>query len=173
MTSASPQLPELRIQTRPATLADTPVAWLIKRASHQDAVERQFGAWDDELQEKLFTQEWNPRQSQMITCDGTVCGWWSLVDQDDAVSIAFIGLLPRYCGQGTGSRLVRKAQEHAAQRGVPLRLTVLKQNRAAELYRRLGFAQTGQSETHLSMTWELSQPDADHLADVPCRQHDG
>jgi ribosomal protein S18 acetylase RimI-like enzyme len=44
--------------------------------------------------------------------------------------------------------------EEARARGVPVRLRVLKVNaRARAFYERLGFVQTGETETHTLMEW--------------------
>ncbi len=41
--------------------------------------------------------------------------------------------------------------------GAPTRLQVLKENKAAELYRRMGFKQIGETETHFEMEYNPSE----------------
>ena len=64
-----------------------------------------------------------------------------------------IQLLPAYQGKGFGSNLVRELIDDARTKCLPLRLRVLKQNHARELYLRLGFVETSEIETHYYMEW--------------------
>ena len=60
-------------------------------------------------------------------------------------------LLPAEQRQGLGSVLVREVIARGVALGLPVRLRVFKTNPAHELYRRLGFAVVGETETHLLM----------------------
>ena len=49
--------------------------------------------------------------------------------------------------------LIRDLQSEAERQGLPLNLQVLQGNPARRLYERLGFAATGETETHIMMSW--------------------
>lgn len=59
-------------------------------------------------------------------------------------------------GRGIGTELLRLLLQQAAGANKPLRLQVLKGNRAAQLYQRLGFTKTGESDTHEQFEWRLA-----------------
>jgi ribosomal protein S18 acetylase RimI-like enzyme len=71
---------------------------------------------------------------------------WQLID---------IGLMPDHRGHGLGTDLLRAVQAACAEAGAEtLGLHVETGNRARGLYARLGFAETGDSGTHIEMTWK-------------------
>ncbi len=58
-------------------------------------------------------------------------------------------LLPEYQSKGIGRECMLRVIEEARRLGLPVRLRVLKVNpRALAFYERLGFARTGETETH-------------------------
>ena len=61
-------------------------------------------------------------------------------------------------GTGMGTALLKDLLAEAERAGKPVRLQVLKTNRAIRLYARLGFAITGESPTHLQMEWRPGPP---------------
>lgn len=73
---------------------------------------------------------------------------WRIVD---------IALLPSLRGQGVGLAVLETILEAAAGAGAAhVNLQVEATNRARALYRRLGFAETGESGLHVAMTWTVS-----------------
>jgi ribosomal protein S18 acetylase RimI-like enzyme len=64
-----------------------------------------------------------------------------------------IALLPEHRNQGIGTTLIQKLSTEAAAAGQPLRLSVVKGQRAVHLYQRLGFAKTGESDWRDLMEW--------------------
>jgi ribosomal protein S18 acetylase RimI-like enzyme len=64
-----------------------------------------------------------------------------------------IALLPQFRNAGTGSALLQIILGEAAAAGQPVRLKVLKGNRAESFYHRLGFTKTGETEMHFEMEW--------------------
>ena len=69
-----------------------------------------------------------------------------------------ITLLAQRRGAGLGSRLIRGLLDEAGQRGLPVRLSVVSNNRARSLYERLGFClvdpQPGDDGVYLAMEWK-------------------
>ena len=140
---------------RPCTPADEPFARRVHREAYMDVVTRQFGEWDDERQRGFFDAKWDPSLYQAIVVGGAGVGVTRYRFEPDHLSLDEIQLLPAAQGAGVGSAIIRDLQEQAQHRGLPLRLQVLKQNRARELYERLGFAQTGETEQHYQMEWRF------------------
>jgi len=58
---------------------------------------------------------------------------------------------------GIGTELLRRLQKEAMRLGVPVRLRVLKKNKALQLYERLDFAVTGETDTHMLKDWAASK----------------
>jgi ribosomal protein S18 acetylase RimI-like enzyme len=72
---------------------------------------------------------------------------------EQEICLADMALLPEICGRGIGTRLVQAVQAEARQAQKTVRLHVLKGNRAARLYERLGFRLTADCGIHDEMTW--------------------
>ncbi len=149
------------LERRPATSSDTEFARTTHHAAYRDVVSRQFGAWDEALQDRLFEEKWRPNQFEIVLRDGNPCGFLSIEDRPDHISVSEIVIAPQFQRRGIGSRLFNKEMQRGREAKSPLRLQVLRENRAIELYRRLGFKECGTTETHICMIWE------------DCEQHAG
>jgi GNAT superfamily N-acetyltransferase len=77
---------------------------------------------------------------------------------DQETLLVDIALLPEFQGRGVGGVLVEALIEEARAAAKTLRVSVLKGNRAAVFYRRLGFVQTGESGFYDLWAW---RPPAD------------
>ena len=149
------------IERRPATLRDTEFVRISHHEAYRDVVLRQFGAWDEALQDRLFEEKWIPDQFEIVFCDGSPCGFFSVEDHPDHIYVGEIVIAPQFQGRGIGSRLLNEQLQRGRETKSPLRLQVLRENRAIELYRRFGFKECGTTETHICMIWE------------DCEQHAG
>lgn len=149
------------LERRPATSSDTEFARTSHHAAYRDVVLRQFGVWDEALQDRLFEEKWIPDKFEIILCDGNPCGFLSIEDRPDHISVSEIVIASQFQGRGIGSRLFNKEMQRGRETKSPLRLQVLRENRAIELYRRLGFKECDTTETHIRMIWE------------DCEQHAG
>ena len=72
---------------------------------------------------------------------------------EQEIRVADMALLPEFRSRGIGTRLVQAVQAEARQAQKPVLLHVLKGNRAARLYERLGFQPTADCGLHAEMTW--------------------
>jgi ribosomal protein S18 acetylase RimI-like enzyme len=68
-----------------------------------------------------------------------------------------IALLPEFRGSGIGSELIGMLISEAARTKSPLRLSVLRGNRAAHLYEQLGFVAKGGDALYCEMEWAAAQ----------------
>ena len=143
----------MEISRRPATEADRELARRVHHQAYQEAVERQFGRWVVAEQDRFFDRGWADARHEIVLCDGEPCGYVCIEDRADDIHVRELVILPEFQGRGIGSALLGEAIARARGRGVPVRLGTFHHNRAAELYRRLGFQETGRTPTHILMEW--------------------
>ncbi len=141
----------IRWQLRPVTADDRAAVQRLHRGCYHDVVAAQFGAWDDAVQDVFFEKRWAPERYRMVLLDGAVVGAVSAEQRPDCVYVLDIMIDPAFQNRGLGSSVIEHLAHEAATRGLPLRLQVLLKNRAAALYRRLGFCETGRTATHVLM----------------------
>jgi ribosomal protein S18 acetylase RimI-like enzyme len=142
---------ETIISKRTATESDTDFVHQTECISYKDVVVRQFGSWDDEKHNELFNKTWKPEKYEILSSNGTDCGFISIERNKEYIFIHEIVLLPEFQGKGIGSSLVKEIIQEASLKNIPVRLQVLKENQAQHLYRKLGFKDTGVTDTHFKM----------------------
>lgn len=71
----------------------------------------------------------------------------------EEIRVVDIALLPPHRNRGIGTLLIRRVCAEAAGAGIPVRLSVLKNNRAARWYERLGFHKIGEAGFHDELEW--------------------
>lgn len=113
----------------------------------RDYVGQTWGSWDEDEQRGFWRDHWFPGR-EVIEVDGEMAGFLDVEDREDHVWVGNIELHPRFQGQGIGTAILRDIQRDAGKRGLGVRLQVLKVNPARQLYERLGFEVTGDTETH-------------------------
>ncbi|MEY4669569.1 MAG: hypothetical protein RL518_2268 [Pseudomonadota bacterium] len=123
----------------------------VHHSAYRDVVIRQFGSWDESVQDGFFREGLNRAPHKIVELDGIPIGVVSTEIKPDCLYLSEIQLLPEYQGRGIGSLILKEQMELAKSLNLPLRLVVLRENRAQELYRRLGFVTTGTTETHVKM----------------------
>lgn len=80
-------------------------------------------------------------------------GATQFANNDDHVKLVQIQVHPDFQNQGIGADVITALKEKAQQSHKPLRLTVLKTNRAKGLYEKLGFQQYGEDDLEYWMEW--------------------
>ena len=143
----------MELTTRPADESDTSFAREVHHRAYREVVERQFGSWVDEQQDRFFESNWAGSTFEIVVCDGRPCGYVCIEDRDDDIHVREIAVAPEYQGQGIGSAILRDVMERARTRRVPVRLGTLHKNRALGLYRKLGFQEVGRTATHVLLEW--------------------
>jgi ribosomal protein S18 acetylase RimI-like enzyme len=143
------RMPLVGYTLRSASAADEDLARRAHHLGYREVVERQFGSWDEAAQDRFFAGDWSRGGFQIVECDGEPCGYIAVDVTPDAVSIREIVLLPTHQGRGIGTALLTGAIELATSQSVPVQLGALRENRAAALYRRLGFREVGRDATHV------------------------
>ena len=141
----------MNITLRKATEDDEAFVRTCHHTAYHDVVVEQFGEWDEERQEQYFEQKWNPEEIDLVMYGASSAGYLIVETHVDYMFLSEIVLLPDFQKQGIGTKLMKDQIAHAVSLGLPLRLRVLKANRAITLYERLGFREYGETETHIQM----------------------
>lgn len=121
----------------------------------------QFG-WNAAQQEAFLRMQFNAQQQwyemaypgadhQIILVDGKPVGRILVFREAGAYRLVDIALLPEYRSRGMGTQLLRDLITKSQNERVPLRLQVLKTNRARQLYQRLGFQEIGDDGMYSQM----------------------
>jgi ribosomal protein S18 acetylase RimI-like enzyme len=138
-------------ELRPAGESDRDLLWRIQSTSLRPPVEATWG-WDESFQRRYFEEHYGTVPVQIVQVDGRDAGMLSYQVRPDHVFLRTVALLPEYHGKGIGTELIRAVMAEAAGLGVPVRLQVLKPNRARALYERLGFRTYAETGTHFQMS---------------------
>jgi GNAT superfamily N-acetyltransferase len=143
-----------RYLLRDAQLSDLDFMYEVKREGMRSYVEATWGPWDDAAQRARFQNLFLPSADRVVVVDGRDVGTLSVEWSCDPVALAGIYLLAEVRGRGLGTAILEDVLVRARAMGRGVALRVLKANpRARALYDRLGFLGSGETETHVAMTW--------------------
>ena len=118
----------------------------LNRACYEDVVGRQFGPWDEELQNNSFELKWPENNFRKIFIDDELVGGIWVDDGPEFIQLREVQIHPDFQGQGIGTKIVQMEIDNARSQGKRLQLRVLFENRAVKLYERLGFRIIDQNE---------------------------
>ncbi len=144
----------MEVKLRTATVDDKVFLFDLARTVYKKLVIEQFGKWDENSQRNYFEKKWEKANYQIIEKDDQRIGTLWVTTEKDHIQLNEIQLLPKFQRQGIGSALVRKQLEKAQQQSKPMRLRLLKKNKAVNFYERLGFVVYDQTDAHFLMTTE-------------------
>jgi predicted N-acetyltransferase YhbS len=143
----------MAIRLRPSADGDYDFLWWLHGATMRTYVDAIWG-WDESLQRHYFQEHFDPACTEVIEREGEAVGCISVERREECLCLGLIEIAPDFQGQGMGTDLIRDLQDEARGRGVPLKLRVLQGNPARRLYERLGFVAAGETETHITMSWQ-------------------
>ena len=146
---ATPTIASVQRTRRSADASDTEFARDAHHRAYRDVVERQFGSWNREQQDGFFDRNWAGGGFQVLLYDNMPCGYVAVEQRKDDVYVRELVILPEFQNQGIGSAVLAEVFDLANSLEVPVRLQVLRENRARLLYERLGFTETGRTSTHI------------------------
>lgn len=146
------------LNLRPIRPSDRDSLYEIHKAAMHPYVDSVWG-WDEDVQREFWKRTAHDGV-QVIEWKGESAGYLDLQWHPDHADIVNIVLAPVFQGRGIGEAIITGIAAEARQRNMDVRLQVLKVNpRAHALYRRLGFEDTGETETHTLMTRPSTQGD--------------
>lgn len=138
----------MNIQTRPASKSDYDWLYQLHCEAYHDVITRQFGYWDADEELGFFKAVWESQALAVLIADETPVGIFLLNEYNDHLWLDELQIAAKYQNNGIGSQVVQTLLIKARKLGLPLRLRVLRENRAYKLYQRLGFYPIGDTEHH-------------------------
>lgn len=140
----------MRISLRSTSPEDREFLWNLHRDTMREYVEEVWG-WDEAWQRERFLERFDPDERRIVELDGVSVGAIQVDRQADHIFLKNLHITPSHQNRGVGTQLIESLIEEADEREVPLRLQVLKVNPSRRLYERLGFIETGATETHVHL----------------------
>jgi ribosomal protein S18 acetylase RimI-like enzyme len=159
----------MRYALRLATEADYDFLYALHEATMRPTVSQIWG-WDDARQSALFRERFDPATRQVIVIDGRDVGVLEVEERPVEVFLANIEIAPEQQNRGLGAAIITDILHDAHARRLPVTLQVNRVNPARWLYERLGFVETGRTETHYLMRADAPAPGSrTRSQDSPCR----
>jgi len=119
--------------------------------------------WPPEMRSSFLTIQFKASQGlrrafpnaefQVVLLDGVKAGRLVVNRTSECLQVLDMALMPAQRNAGVGAALMQRIFGEAAATSKPVRLQVLKGNRALRLYERLGFVQSGETDTHWELEW--------------------
>ncbi|MNG24743.1 Acetyltransferase (GNAT) family protein [compost metagenome] len=106
------------------------------------------------MQQRSYTMHYPESRLFTVSIQGAPAGKLHVADNEEAVMLVDIALLPQYQGQGLGTGLIRGLQRYVRDACKPLRLTANAGSRASRLYEKLGFRILEANEVVIRMEWQ-------------------
>lgn len=123
-----------------------------KKICYKKYVEENFGEWNDKIQYEMLNKFLNETKDKVkiIMVDGNKAGFTNgeIID-DNNYEQGNICILPKYQNKGIGTSILKNTISNNKNRNIVLK--VFKQNRAQELYKRLGFEIFDETKSHYKM----------------------
>lgn len=136
-----------------AAEADYETVRAIHHVAYRDMVIRQYGAWQDDVQDEFFRKTWLRQPHHLVCVDGEVRGYCCIHEDDRSIRIREFAVLPDHQRQGIGSGVLERLIERATLARKEMKLNVMKTNESARrLYEHAGFIVLGENVTHLFMS---------------------
>ncbi|MEM9908317.1 MAG: GNAT family N-acetyltransferase [Cyanobacteria bacterium P01_D01_bin.44] len=141
----------MNYETRPATEADYPFCYELTKQNMFDLFTRHWGGWVS----SAFRNDFNAKNTEIITLDGQRVGYFSLKENDNEFHLDNIQLSPNLHGKGIGTAILENILHNKASK--PILLTTFLDNPAIRLYERLGFTVTDQDGETVHMVRDMQQ----------------
>lgn len=118
-------------------------------------VEETWG-WQEEVQLRGMREDFDNSLFEIVCLNEQDIGVISVIDRGNELFLNYIGILPIFQKQGSGTQLLREILTQAAERGIPVKLNAMRVNPVKALYDRLGFKVIGSDEDRYFMEWKSS-----------------
>lgn len=106
-----------------------------------------------DLQRQHYRSYYPNADFLVIQLEERLAGRWYVQRDGECFRLIEVSLLPEYRGLGIGTHLLQTLQTEAAAAGKPIQLHVITNNRAHNLYARLGFRLCEDRGIHLLLEW--------------------
>ena len=142
----------LEYTTRDYNENDYQFVYDVKKLVYQKYVEANWGEWNEEKQLEMFEEFMNEHSKdiKIIVVNNIRAGFFhgNILDEK-TYEQRNICLLPEFQGKGIGSKILKSIIDFYKDKDIILRC--FKQNPAINLYKRLGFEVSGETEYHYLM----------------------
>lgn len=139
----------LEVTLRAATPADEPFLFDLRRATMDEHLARAGEPTDECAHWERLRYRYD---DAYIVCSGSErLGLFKCIRDADEWTIVQIQILPTHQGRGIAAHLLGEFLRQADGAGVPVKLSVLRGNRAFSLYQRFGFRVVDSTDTSLQM----------------------
>ena len=138
----------------PIDIVDFAFRWSVFDATIRPYIETLFEVPADQIEEMVRSNLAGSGNHAAIVVDGERSGVVQIEETGERISLHQIEILPEYQGQGIGTAIVQSLLDRANATGKPVHLSVFHRNTSARnLYARLGFTVTSESERDVQMTY--------------------
>lgn len=134
-----------------STRAEEMAAWGLEAAQQEMFLELQFSA-----QRRHYEMAYAEADHRVVLFDGKPAGRLLVFRSELEIILVDIALLPEHRNRGIGAALIDELLGEAERSSKPVRLHVVKENRARRLYERLGFEIIQDLGIHFKMEWRAS-----------------
>jgi ribosomal protein S18 acetylase RimI-like enzyme len=144
------------LEFRLAAAEDIP--WLTDTfiASLRDAITEIRGYWDENKERDQFQEQLRLADTFVLSRRATCVGFYTAWSESDHLFLGTLCVAPDHQNRGIGTVAMRVVMRQAD--GRPLRLSVLKSNRAARrFYERLGCRWVSSTERHDHFVWARNE----------------
>ncbi len=118
----------------------------------RDYIDAAWG-WEELLQKQGFITSLPAKDFSVLEVEGTPLGCIHISQKQDHLLVDMILVEPDFQRQGYGAELMLLAQNEAAQKKLPLHLSVLKTNPAVAFHVECGFSILEEDEHSYRMHW--------------------
>lgn len=147
----------MEITLKPAIQADYEYARRIHHSAYREMVEKQFGRWDESVQDGFFLRTWERQAFSIVWANGTPSGFCSIGESEKAIELLEFAIDPEVQGNGIGKTVLGELIERGRKERKSVYLNVMKTNtRAKLLYESLGFLVYGENDFQFLLRQEFS-----------------
>lgn len=125
----------------------------IHHEAYRDIVIKQFGSWDEKLQDDFFKKTWDSKKHIIGKIDDKIICYYCIDKEGQDLFFSEIVVSPNYHNKGIGTKIIELEIDKAEKESKAIRLQVLNHNRAINLYKKLGFVEYGTKENYILMKW--------------------
>jgi len=142
--------PNIHFEPLPKTAEASDFAFEVKRFALGPHITVRWD-WDEDFQRRFHQLRFDERPLSRITVAGQPAGTIAVTRLSDHIRLDEFYLVPAHQRHGLGTRILNHCLAIADTLGLPVRLQYLKWNPVGSLYRRHGFSQVDETDTHYIM----------------------
>lgn len=140
------------VTLREYTINDYKFVYEVKKNAYRKYVEECWGEWEEETQQKYFENFISQvkENAYIIQFDNKDIGFYNGKSLENGnYEIGNICIIPEYQGKGIGTKILKDMLEKYSDTNIEIQY--FKQNPVGNLYERLGFEKSGETDFHYQM----------------------